>query len=715
MIYQGQTLAVKLLDNGVAELCFDNQNDSVNKFDEATLNELKEATAKLAAASDVKGVLVTSGKGVFIVGADITEFIGLFAESEETIVKHILGLNDIFNAFEDLPFPTCVAINGAAMGGGYEMCLAADYRVMSSKAVLGLPEVKLGINPGFGGTVRLPRLIGIDNAVEWACTGKDQRPAKALAAGGVDAVVEPDDLREAGLDLLAQAIAGDLDYKAVRSAKTSPVQLNDMERMMAFTTGKSVVAAQSNRDMPAPLTAAKSMEKSSHLDRAGAIQVEAEHFAKLAKTTAAQALVGLFLNEQSVSRRSRKLAKQAHPVKQAAVLGAGIMGGGIAYQSAVKGTPVIMKDIAEAGLEQGMDEASKLLAKQVDRGRLAPLKMGAVLSDIRPTLDYTGFDKVDIAVEAVVENPKVKKMVLAEVESKMSDKAVLASNTSTISIDSLAEALERPEQFCGMHFFNPVHRMPLVEVIQGAKSSEETIATTVAYALKMGKTPIVVKDCPGFYVNRVLFPYFAGFNFLVRDGVDFQQIDKVMEKFGWPMGPAYLLDVVGMDTAKHAADVMAEGFPDRMKHPEVGASELIYAADRYGQKNGVGFYKYEADKKGRPQKLADEATQAVIAPAIKGSMTLSDEEIIDRMMIPMCNEVVRCLEEGIVSNASDADLGLIMGLGFPVYRGGAVRWMETIGLKAFVEKADKYADLGGLYKPTDKLREMAAANQSFFA
>jgi 3-hydroxyacyl-CoA dehydrogenase/enoyl-CoA hydratase/3-hydroxybutyryl-CoA epimerase/enoyl-CoA isomerase len=231
----------------------------------------------------------------------------------------------------------------------------------------------------------------------------------------------------------------------------------------------------------------------------------------------------------------------------------------------------------------------------------------------------------------------------------------------------------------------------------------------------MGKTPIVVKDCPGFYVNRVLFPYLAGFNLLVRDGADYQAVDKIMEKFGWPMGPAYLLDVVGIDTAKHAADVMAQGFPERMNFGEKGAMELVFNADRYGQKNGKGFYQYQEDKKGRPLKVVDAAVAPLIAPAVERSVELSEEDIIDRLMIPMCNEVVRCIEEGIVGSAADADLGLIMGIGFPVFRGGAVRYMETLGLQVFCDKADKFADLGPLYAPTDKLRKMAANNQSFFA
>ncbi len=714
MIYQGKALTAKYLEDGIAELCFDLEGDSVNKFNRLTLQELGEATAALAGEAGLKGVLVTSGKSVFIVGADITEFTELFKLPDAELRGWATQANDIFNAFEDLPVPTVVAINGVALGGGYEMCLACDYRVMSTAAIVGLPEVKLGINPGFGGTVRLPRVIGCDNAMLWVATGNQQKPDAALKDGGVDAVVAPEVLKDASLELLKNTIAGEFDYKARRVEKTSPVKLNDIERMMSFTTGKAMVAQQAGRHMPAPLTAAKSMERNAGLSRAEAIEVEIDHFVKLVRTPQSAALVGLFLSEQAVSKAARGFAKTGGDVKQAAVLGAGIMGGGIAYQSAYKGTPILMKDIAEAGIELGMKEAGKLLAKRVSRGRMTADKMSAVLNSIRPSLSYDGFDKADVIVEAVVENPKVKRAVLAETEKHIRNDAVLASNTSTISITHLAEALERPENFCGMHFFNPVHAMPLVEVIRGEKTSESTIAKVVKYALQMGKTPIVVNDCPGFYVNRVLFPYFAGFDMLIRDGADFRKVDKVMEGFGMPMGPAYLMDVVGIDTGYHAAEVMADGFPDRMRHDFTGISEMMYEAKRFGQKNGIGFYRYEEDKKGKPKKCEDDTALEMAAKAKQASVELSDEDIQARMMIPMCIETVRCIDEGILRDPADADMGLVMGIGFPVFRGGALRYIDQMGAKAFCEMADRYADLGPLYQPTASLRAMAANGETFF-
>ncbi len=432
-------------------------------------------------------------------------------------------------------------------------------------------------------------------------------------------------------------------------------------------------------------------------------------------TDEARALVGIFLNDQYVKGKAKKLTKDVETPKQAAVLGAGIMGGGIAYQSAWKGVPVVMKDINDKSLTLGMTEAAKLLNKQLERGKIDGLKLAGVISTIHPTLDYAGFDRVDVVVEAVVENPKVKKAVLAETEQKVRPDTVLASNTSTIPISELANALERPENFCGMHFFNPVHRMPLVEIIRGEKSSDETIAKVVAWASKMGKTPIVVNDCPGFFVNRVLFPYFAGFSQLLRDGADFRKIDKVMEKqFGWPMGPAYLLDVVGIDTAHHAQAVMAAGFPQRMQKDYRDAIDALFDANRFGQKNGLGFWRYKEDSKGKPKKEEDAAVEDLLAEVSQPKRDFSEEEIIARMMIPMVNEVVRCLEEGIIATPAEADMALVYGLGFPPFHGGAFRWLDTLGSAKYLDMAQQYQHLGPLYEVPEGLRNKARHNEPYY-
>ncbi|MDA3135430.1 fatty acid oxidation complex subunit alpha FadB [Atlantibacter subterranea] len=714
MLYKGDTLYVNWLEDGIAELVFDAPG-SVNKLDTATVASLGHALDVLEKQSELKGLLLRSEKAAFIVGADITEFLSLFLVPQEQLSQWLHFANSVFNRLEDLPVPTLSAINGYALGGGCECVLATDYRIATPDLRIGLPETKLGIMPGFGGSVRLPRLLGADSALEIIAAGKDVSAQQALSVGLVDAVVKPEKLVDGALSVLRQAINGDLDWKAKRAPKLEPLHLSKIEATMSFTIAKGMVMQTAGKHYPAPITAVKTIEAAATLGREEALKLENQSFVPLAHTPQARALVGIFLNDQYVKGLAKQQTKSVETPKQAAVLGAGIMGGGIAYQSAWKGVPVIMKDINDKSLTLGMTEAGKLLNKQLERGKIDGLKLAGVISTIHPTLDYAGFERVDVVVEAVVENPKVKKAVLAETEDKIRPDTVLASNTSTIPITELASVLKRPENFCGMHFFNPVHRMPLVEVIRGEKTSDETIAKVVAWASKMGKTPIVVNDCPGFFVNRVLFPYFAGFSQLLRDGADFRQIDKVMEKqFGWPMGPAYLLDVVGIDTAHHAQAVMAAGFPQRMAKDYRDAIDALFDAGRYGQKNGLGFWRYKEDSKGKPRKEQDEAVEGLLAEVSQPKREFSDEEIIARMMIPMVNEVVRCLEEGIIASPAEADMALVYGLGFPPFHGGAFRWLDTLGSAKYLDMAQQYQHLGPLYAVPDGLRAKARLNEPYY-
>lgn len=715
MLYEGKAIQLTPIEDGLVKLQFDLQGESVNKFSRAVLEELSEALSVIEKSTDIKGVLLCSAKDVFIVGADIMEFVPLFAQGAEAVQESVVMTNAIFSRLEDLSVPTVAAINGYALGGGMEVCLACDFRVASTAAKVGLPEIKLGIIPGWGGTVRLPRLAGLDVAVEWIASGKDKRANDALKAGVVDGVVAPEHLLASATAVLKRAVAGELDFEARKAQKKAPLKHNDIEGLMAFETSKAFVKAQAGRNYPAPVTAIKSMQEGAKLARDEALKIENAKFVELAQTTVAKSLVGIFINDQVIGKKAKKWEKQADKkVAKAAVLGAGIMGGGIAYQSAYKGTPIVMKDIAQAGIDLGLSEAAKLLNKRVERGRMSSAEMAEVLNRIDPALAYDGFENIDIVVEAVVENPKVKHAVLAEVEEKVSEDAILCSNTSTISISHLAEALKRPENFCGMHFFNPVHAMPLVEVIRGEKTSDKAVARTVAYANALGKKAIVVNDCPGFLVNRVLFPYFAGFSMLLRDGADFQQIDKVMERWGWPMGPAYLMDVVGIDTGVHAEKVMAEGFPERMGKTFHAASDVMFEAGRYGQKNQKGFYDYAPDKKGKPQKVVTNESYELLKPHVAASKEFTDEEIIARMMVPMATELARCLEENIVSSAAEADMALVYGLGFPPFRGGLFRWIDEVGISAFAEMAKPLEELGPLYQLTDGMKEKLAANAQYY-
>jgi len=713
MIFQGSAIQVSQLESGIARLCFDQQGSPVNVFNQAVLAELRDAIAAVA-AHGARGLILVSAKATFVVGADIKEFTELFKSGEEALMAWLRDANEIFNALEDLPVPTVAAVHGMALGGGLEVCLAADFRVLSEDARLGFPEVNLGICPGFGGTVRAPRLMDVEAAIEWVRSGRPVDAVKALTAGVADTVVGRDVIEEAAEDLIEQVLAGEIDLQARRDEKTSALNMSPAVIDKVFEAGIARAVKATGKDYPAAVAALKAMHQAATSNRADALELEHQTFARLAVGEVAGNLVQLFLNDQFLKRRAGEQAKDARPVSKAAVLGAGIMGGGIAYQSALRNTPIVMKDIAQPGLDLGMKQAGNLLDKQVERGRMTRDKADRVLTAITTSLDYQGFNKVDLVVEAVVENLGVKQSVLAEVEQQVAPGAILTSNTSTISIDLLASALQRPADFCGMHFFNPVPVMPLVEVIRGAKTSDEAVATTVAYAQSLGKTPIVVKDCPGFLINRVLFPYFGAFCQLLRDGADFREVDRVMEAFGWPMGPAYLLDVVGMDTAAHCIDVLAEGYPDRMRYDFRTAIEALYEQGSYGQKNGRGFYRYDVVEGGRPTKVFDEAIQATLQPLQQRQASFSDDEIRERMMVALCLETVRCLEDGIVGSAIEADMGLILGLGYPRFRGGALRYIDNVGVAQFCEIADKYAELGPLYHPTTGMRAMADTGRTFY-
>ncbi|MGI1668683.1 MAG: fatty acid oxidation complex subunit alpha FadB [Neptuniibacter sp.] len=710
-MYQGKTISVKRIGEELVELNFDQVGSSVNVLNELTLNELSEAIILLETSKRIKGLLICSAKEDFILGADITEFSDKFSLPEEELKVWVNKTHEVFNRLENLPYPTVALINGMALGGGFELALAADFRIGSRKCKVGLPEINLGICPGWGGTVRLSRMISPKLALQWILTGKPQNAESALNAGALELVVSSEVLRDEAISFLNDVIAADTMYLKKRNIKCC--------EKSGWNTDSAVVQQLKKEfskklDPNYPAASAILELVCAHLELPAneALFLEIDTLISLAKSDAASSLTGLFINDQILKKKTKSYSVKASPVGKAAVLGAGIMGGGVAYQSASTGTPIVMKDIQEEALRLGVKTASALLDGEIKKGRMDNLGKAVIMDDITPSLNYSEFSGVTMVVEAVVENPTIKKSVLAEVEEKVTEDTILASNTSTISIDTLATELSRPELFCGMHFFNPVHLMPLVEVVRGSKTSELAIANTVAFAVTMGKTPIVVNDCPGFLVNRILFPYFNAFNRLLQDGIDFRRIDRVMETFGWPMGPAYLADVVGIDTLVHADKVMQEGFADRMGHDGDVIAEALHEAGFLGQKSGQGFYEYGTDVSGRRYK--EPSRFALELCASDSAIEINDQEIIGRMMIPMCLEAVRCLEEGVVETPAEVDMGLILGLGFPRFRGGALRYIDTVGLDVFIANAKSNQEHGALYSVPVSLSDRAKANRTFF-
>ncbi|RYX93447.1 MAG: fatty acid oxidation complex subunit alpha FadB [Comamonadaceae bacterium] len=710
-MYATDCLRVTPLEGGVVELCFDRTGEPVNKLDDKAVAQFGQAVAAIATHPGLRGVLVTSAKDVFIVGADITEFGRKFADTAETIAAGVLKANQIFVAFEDLPVPTVVAINGFALGGGLELALCGSRRVMSDTAQVGVPEVKLGLFPGFGGTVRLARVAGAKVAVDWVTGGKPVKAADALKAGVVDAVAVPAQLRDDALAELQRCIDGQVDWRAAQQRKREVVAGPDVS---VFDGALATLSAQSARHQPAGEMAVRMMREASAVSRTRALELEAAAFGAVARTQAANAMVQTFMNEQAVKKLARSQGKGGQPVRQVAVIGAGIMGGGIAYTTALKGMTVRMKDIAPAALDLGMSEARRQLSRQVQQGRMAQPKSDAVLGAITPQLDDAGFDAVDLVVEAVVENLAVKHKVLGALEQQVRPGTVIASNTSSLRIDDIAAPLARPQDVVGLHFFNPVPVMPLVEVVRGSRSSDAAVAGAVAYASALGKTPVVVKDCPGFLVNRILTPYIIAFCDLVAEGADYERIDVALEAFGWPMGPAYLEDVVGMDTGSHVIDVISAGYAARMQPPARNAIRTLVAAGRLGQKSGGGFYDYDAAG-GKPKRSASQAARALIAPLQQGAnATLTDADIVERMMLAMLLEAIRCMEEGIAGSAAELDMAMLLGVGFPAYLGGPLKYADWLGPARVLERARALAPHGAMYQPPALLVDMVAGVRNFY-
>lgn len=708
-LYSDKSLRVVALDGGVLEIVLDRQSEPVNTVDRSLLTAL-DVVMSTVVTQETKGVLISSAKSGFLAGANLDVLQDMQTATHEDRLEFLHFMDRVLTRLEDLQIPSVSAINGHALGGGLEVALSTDCRVAATDAKLGFPEIGFGILPGGTGSVRTPRLTDGATALDWLLTGRQYKAAEAKTAGMVDLVVEPDQLRAEALAWLKQAIQGGVDWQGRRVKRKGPFAM-DAEVFAAARTQ----AKKNAQHCPAPLAIVELLERCAPLDRDQALKLEADTGAYLMGTQTAQALVAVFVSNLALKKIIKGQSGGGRPVKRAAVLGAGIMGGGVAYTSALKGTPVLLKDIAQPALDLGMREAQKLLSRQVVGHRLSQAQADAIHASIVPTLTLDEFGTVDIVVEAVVENIQVKQDVLKLVEASVKPGTVLASNTSSLSIGGIAGPLQRREDVVGMHFFNPVHMMPLVEVIKSPYSSEAAVATTVAYASAMGKTPLVVKDCPGFLVNRLLGAYFAAFLMLIRDGADFQHIDKVMEGWGWPMGPAYLLDVAGIDTLDKAMVILGEAYPDVMGATFTTAFRLLAEMKRYGQKTGAGFYRYEADAKGKPIRSYDPAIQGILAPIQTGTRVFADQDILDRMMLAMLLEADRCLEEQVVGSAIEVDAGMRLGTGFPAHHCGPLWYADRLGLSEVLSRCEAYRPLGGLYHAGAGLQRRAAGRQAYYA
>lgn len=689
--------AVQLeIHDGIAVLTLDQPGSRANTLGQAILGELEAAVAQVRETPQVTGLVLRSGKpGMFIAGADLKELGG--AKPSPELARGLVerGLN-LVASIEALPFPTVAAIEGACMGGGLELALGFDFRLASDhpKTELGLPETKIGLIPGWGGTQRLARLIGPSLAAEMICSGEPAKAKRAQELGLVFDVVPSEQLLDDAKGLVRQAQAQG-GWKEARAQRAQPVGLSEEQATFAFAVAMAQVKQKTGGAYPAPEAALRAIQKGVNLPLADGLKVETEEFLPLVGSPISRNLISVFFMTQALNKASGAApGVEARPVGQVGVVGAGIMGAGIAGAHVRRGVPAVLLDTAPQALEKGVTAISNSLMGRVQIGRMTPQEAAGALAMLSPSLTPQALADRDVVIEAIVENEEAKTKLFSQIESQLPPGAILASNTSTISITRMAKGLRAPERFAGMHFFNPVDRMQLVEVIRGEKTDDATIVTLVALARRIGKTPIVVKDCPGFLVNRVLFPYMNEALLLLEEGVSPRAIDKAATAFGMPMGPIALQDLVGLDTSLYAGKVIEAAFPDRSVQTTILA-ELVQAG-RLGQKTGAGFYSYP-----KPGKGADDPALVALLAKHGERKEMSIEDIQDRLFLPMFTEATRVLAEGIVASPAEVEMGLILGIGFPPYRGGILTWGQSLGHEALKAKLAKYAALGPRYQPVE--------------
>ena len=694
--------SLSVADDGVAVVTIDVPGEKMNTLRSSFAEDLK-TLLKDAQAQAVKGMVFISGKSDnFIAGADIKMLDS--ATSREDALALSEMCQEAFFDMKKLPFPTVSAIHGAALGGGLEFALACDYRVCSDSDItkLGLPEVQLGLLPGGGGTQRLPKLVGLQKALEWMLTGKQVRAKQAKKTGLVNDCVPHSVLLDVAKEFALKGKAKATKPKLDRLSQL--LESNPFGRNIIFKKAQENVLKKTGGHYPAPLAIIKAVRASVELDQLKAYKTEAEGFATLVMSDESKALRGIFFATTEMKKEWRN--DDAPAIAKAAVLGGGLMGAGIAHVSAVKaGVPVRIKDVAEKGISNAMNYSYKILDKKQKRRILSKAELQQTMNRITGTTDYSGFKHIDIVIEAVFEDLALKQGMVADVERECQDNTIFASNTSSLPIAQIAADAARPENVIGLHYFSPVEKMPLVEIIPHEGTSEETIARVVNFARKQGKTPIVVKDMAGFYVNRILAPYVNEAANLLLAGEPIEKIDQALVEFGFPVGPLALLDEVGIDIGSKIAPILEKELGERFKAPD--AFNRLIDSKRLGRKTGRGFYLY--DKK---DKKVDESVYELLG--VTPSPRLNKSEIAKRCVAQMLNEAVRCLDDGIIASPRDGDIGAIFGIGFPPFLGGPFSYMDKLGAAQVTSEMATFANYNPIFTPCDTLKAMAEKGGRFY-
>jgi 3-hydroxyacyl-CoA dehydrogenase/enoyl-CoA hydratase/3-hydroxybutyryl-CoA epimerase len=687
--------------------------EKINKLSSPLMLRLKQVIAELSTSNYKCAVFISRKPNIFIAGADIEEIKAL-KTCDDAENACLMG-QGIFRELENLKIPTIAAIHGACVGGGCEMILACDYRIATNdpSTKIGLPEVNLGVLPGFGGTQRLPRLIGLQAAFDIILAGKTVPAQKALKVGLVDKCVPKEILeKQARIKVLEILKSGGKK----RSDHYKPRGMQN--KLLESFLGKYVIYNQVGKTLskrpacfyPAPRKAFEVVKATYGGNIEKGYAKEAKAFGELAVTDISKNLIHIYYMTEGVKKQTGVSSDvKPNEVKSVGVLGAGTMGGGIAQLAAERDISVRLKDISLDAIGKGLKAAADIFSKALKRRKINKYEYQRKNGLISGGTDYSGFKSIDVVIEAIVEDLNVKKKVLAELETFTKPEVILASNTSSLSISEMSKALARPENFAGMHFFNPVHRMPLIEVIRGEKTSDLACATVYALSKKMGKTPIVVKDGPGFLVNRLLMPYLNEACYVLSDGASVETIDKALLDFGMPMGPLHLIDEIGIDVAAKVAKILHQGLGIRAEAGPL--MNKVVDAKKLGKKNGSGFYLYDSSGK----KLSVDPKLYEILGLKTPTNPFTKDEIVHRVLFPMINEAAQCLEENVVTSAEAVDLGMIMGTGFPPFRGGILKWADKLGSEKIADELEMLASKHGeRFKPTAPLLRMAKSNKRFY-
>ncbi len=697
----------ELKESKILKIVFDIPGEKVNKFSTPMMEELENLLKELMKRDDIKGAYLISGKkDIFIAGADIDE-INAIKDKEEAYQKAKKGI-EIFSMIEKLPFPLVAAIDGACLGGGSEITLFCHFRVASeNKATrIGFPEVNLGILPAWGGTQKLPRQIGLSQALDIILTGRTLDGRRAFRMGLVDAVYPHQVFEE-----FVERFLEDMIRKGIKKSKPKKKGLiqkiieDTPLNFIVFNQAKKQVLARTYGNYPAPLAIIESMKYGYKKKIEKGLDFDAKKLGELITTDVSKNLINIFyLTEEIKKEKGVKGEPKIKEIKRAGVVGAGIMGSGIAYAFSSVDIPVRMRDVNTTALSSGMKSIASIYNDYVKKKRMKENEAYQKISWVSPSIDLSGFSTADIIVEAIFEDMNVKKSLISELNNILKEDCIMASNTSSISITEMQKSYKVPENFVGLHFFNPVPRMPLVEIVRGEKTSDDTIATVFALSKKLGKTPIVVKDERGFLVNRILMPYLNEAVILLEEGCPVELIDSSMKKFGMPMGPIRLLDEVGIDVASKVAIILYNAFGERMKPSS--KMERMIESKLLGKKTGKGFYIFNGKER------VNEEIYKILEIEKR---SFSAEEVVKRMTMVMINEASRCLEEGIVESPSVVDIGMIFGTGFPPFRGGVLRYTDSIGVGNILKELENLRNKYGLrFTPSSLLEKMEKEGKRFF-